>query len=170
MTYAKRLANVIVIVLLSISGFAQAAKAPLKKATHSIRLSAKQETVKLGEPAVVDIVYTNTSDHDIAVPYDQRQLGSLKVTNADGSRTPRMRPNSDTNESNRMAGPNDELVLTSGPVKFLMPGESHTVSVDVHQQFDLRNPGKYSISLSSEEPGGQASAKSNELTIAVVIQ
>jgi hypothetical protein len=153
--------------LLAVAGMAHA---QTEKQPFTITIKAETPQVKVGGQVVLDVVMTNTSDHEVGCDlyyYDSiDQNYQYHVLYEDGKPPARIVRKTPFNA--------DPCVL--------QPGESRQSGGVISQIFDFRRPGKYTIQVSrkiwgdenrpgtgtNEENQDQPEVQSNTITVTVL--
>lgn len=152
--------------MLGVSGvaFSQTSQQPF-----TITIKAEKKQVKAGDHVYLDVVMTNTSDHEIACDfywYDALDRNYIyDVVDEDGYPVPKIVRKTPSNT--------DPCILS--------PGESRSSGGVISRAFDLSRPGKYTIQVSrpiwgdDQKPGtagtvqnNEPEIKSNKITITVL--
>jgi hypothetical protein len=132
------------------------------KPPFKIAITAEHSTVAAGSDVVIDVSLTNNSDHDVyeGVMYmDRTALDStflFEVHDEYGKLVA------------KRTYPHPELATGSVKFRTIRVGETYTQAQRVSAQYDMRQPGKYTIQVSrriSDNPGNDI--KSNIVTITV---
>lgn len=136
------------------------------KQPFTIVISARQETVKVGEEARVHVVLTNTSKQELFLRV------SVGNTTAEQHYTVIAVEKSGKEVPETEYGRHARLrqLIGSDSATLLKPGEKREEDIVLTSVFDLSSPGEYEIQISrpaSEEPDEMKIIKSNKITILV---
>lgn len=172
MSYRTRFAAVAVFLACPALVFGQNAPADDQKASFAMSISLKDSTVKPGSDVQVGIELTNTSTEPISLwrsrsgppPYTirvlDRQARSAGLT-AKGKAF---------QKGEAVIRENGRIVRAfpgSGSQVSIAPGETAKDSVFIDDQFDLTQPGTYTIQLERVDPASRVLVKSNVVTLMV---
>ena len=143
--------------------------APKQEPPFALSLEGPKQQLKLGQVLLLRVNVTNTSDSALTVPDSEgvfaiAAIYQVRVSDQDGRPVPPRPP--------AKAPGGRGTVVHGGSVqgRTLNPGESFTDLVNVTDEYDLSQPGKYQISVA--EPYGSGPDRgfvvSNTVTVAVV--
>lgn len=146
--------------------------ASYQKKPLTLTLAAPKQPLKAGQPLVLHVKVTNTSDHGVSVPVSQgspevERIYRLHVLDERGlppARAPLPKPK---------GGKGFVIGLGSGQGRRLKPGESVADEVNISHVYDLSRPGKYKIWIAEPFYGGphnvpKGLVRSNSITVTVV--
>lgn len=151
---------------LALFGVAAAITAKSDKASlpFSLMIRPLQNVAKVGSQIRVQVVLTNTSDHEIGILKSAPEVDYLvEVRDTRG----RMAP--DTDFGRKQKDPASVKVSTGSPLYSLKPGESLRDEIQIGRLYEMSVPDKYSIQVSRivpEEMGGGV-VKSNMVNVTV---
>jgi hypothetical protein len=128
--------------------------------SFSLTLTAEPDVAKAGDPVLLDIRLTNTTDEQIwllglaAAPKGYAANYKLDIRDAQGQPVP-------LKKSLRLWS---SMLGASGR---LAPGESDHDSIRLDEYYDLGKPGRYTISTQRTDPDNKAVATSNTATLTI---
>jgi hypothetical protein len=172
MSYSIKVAAATVLLASAELAFGQNAAPDDRKASFTMSISLKDSTVKPGSEVALGIELTNTSTKAISLwrsrsgppPYAikilDRQARSASLT-AKGKAF---------QNGEAVIRENGRIVRAfpgSGTQVSIAPGETAKDSIYIDDQFDLTQPGTYTIQLERVDPASKVGVKSNTVTLTV---
>jgi hypothetical protein len=139
--------------------------APKEKKPFTLVLSSEKQRVDVGTRVMVELLLTNTSNHDIPVGF----WGSYGVT--DTLDTIQVR-DGHGNLLTRKTGPDTQAIAGDLHIPMtLKPGQSRPCLQDYRRWFDLSRPDTYTIQVSRPyaEDGKEGVVRANTLTITITL-
>lgn len=139
-------------------------------ASFSLHISTPEAVVKAGAAVPIDIVITNTSDHEIAIgrsngPMQGEFHHELHVLDSSGKAVARTKWG---HKLKGEVGPGEDSVITfSDVIGTLQPGQTLKDGLFANAIFDLTHPGKYTLQIERIDADTKAVVKSNVITVTV---
>ena len=139
------------------------------KPAFSLEISMPNDVVQVGSVTTVNVVLTNTSNHEIAT---FRLLGWGRGYEVDVRNTQGKRPRDAREvlaEKNKGAKGPIRTMIRGGSVRTvrLQPGQSMRDEINLTQMYDLSEPGKYTIQVQRTDDESKTVAKSNTIIVTV---
>lgn len=168
-----KISTVLVLLVAVASGpFAVPGNAKSNSAPYSITIAAPQNPVKAGSEVAVDIVVTNTSDHEIVVSRSNAEKRAelsgytVEVWDQKQRLTPESEYGLELKGQGTPAGPvvtvNSDLLFT------VQPGKQLKDTLIVSKLRDMSRPGTYTVQVQLSRPETGILAKSNKITVTVI--
>lgn len=143
---------------------------PRFQPSFAVTLTAQHVQFKAGAPVPVKLSMTNTSDHDLRfdvmviqckplnyVPVTVRQV-QVELYDSKGTPVPL------TLYGKAVRGQVGECAGKGQPA-ILKPGENRIEEADLGKEFDVKNPGTYTVRALRFDKQGKAVAKSDAITV-----
>jgi hypothetical protein len=130
----------------------------------SITVSVRQDVVKIGTRAYIEVTTKNISTHETQISKSHGQLSFQMDVKDEESHS---RPESELAQETRRKRRADPIGEQSLVTNHLKPGESDKEIADVRDYYDLSKIGKYTIQVHRLDPRSQTEIKSNTITITV---
>jgi uncharacterized protein (DUF58 family) len=130
----------------------------------SLTIRLLQNVAKVGSEIRVQVVLTNTSDHEIGILKSAPEADYIvEVRDTRGKMAP------DTDFRRKQKDPASVKVSTASPLYTLKPGESLRDEIQVERLYEMSAPGKYSIQVSRTVPEemGSGIVKSNMANVTI---
>ncbi|SRR6266496_4004907 len=145
---------------LTILGAAQSTQAV--QSPFTITISTPRPVIKAWSPVMLKIVMTNTSEHaESYVVVAQKAHYDIVVTDEKGNPAPNTPYGQKIHRSNR-----SPLIGSSTMFRAtLQPGEKRHSEVDISKEYDLSQPGNYTIS--AQDIQGGITVKSNTINVTI---
>lgn len=154
-------------------GLAAAQDAQPLKPSFSLALSAPESTVHVGSAIKLSIKMTNISDHDIyhvaALIGGEMKLRSnlvLNVSNSEGNPATETALGKEVHDTEVNRPPRSGSIFNSRVV--VKPGKTTTETRVLNEEFDLNNPGTYTVKAQRRDPESNLLVESNALKITVI--
>jgi hypothetical protein len=149
----------------NISGAAQSTFPQLSGTPgFSISISTPESMIKPGTEPILNVVFTNISNHDIQLALDEANYRpEARDENGELARL--------TAYGQKLTAKEPQLPLakeTSFLTVPLQPGETAKAQINISSLFDLSWPGKYTISVHGYDQENGAPVQSNEIRITVI--
>jgi len=124
-----------------------------------LAISTSQSVVKSGSAVVIKITRTNTSDHNIFYGVGVGSFTDLEVRNREGKLVPETPYGHKVHDKGHWRGGS----VFSVPLE---PGKTRKEEVELNKEYDLSNPGDYTIQARETDPQGIV-VKSNTISMTV---
>jgi hypothetical protein len=151
-------------IFLSLSLFGLAVVSGSNTHPFSLTIRLLHDIAKAGSQIRVEVVLTNTSDHEIGILKSAPEADYMvEVRDANGNMAP------DTDFGRRQKDPASVKVSSATPLYSLKPGESLHDEIQIERLYKISGPGKYSIQASRTVPEemGSGVVKSNMVNVTV---
>ena len=149
------------LLIILVLGAAAQAKSPQH---FSLAISARQATIKSGEPLIMQLICTNKLKNVLATqPWGEVNF-ELSVHDSRGN------PQAPKPKEKMPLPPGVfELPMGGGPITFLTRGKSATVDFELGQRFRyfLNEPGQYTVQAQRYDEQSKTLVKSNVITVTV---
>jgi hypothetical protein len=187
-SFGKRFRDVgksLLVLVASWHGTAMAQKIPSICPCYSIQVDPSEQTVRIGNPARINVEVTNTVDHDIYVEQDSRNPGALyfvDVKDSSGVRQKMTDAYSETtsllhakeaglpNNSGLFIGEDGKVHLrtyrgSNEPLLIVKPGQKVSVSILLNDLYRLDKVGTYTVQIKKIE--GKEEMVSNVVIVGI---
>jgi hypothetical protein len=135
--------------------------APPEKPLFTITISTPESVVKTGSDMRLKATMTNTSDRDIFYTVGTGPIIDIKIRDVEGKLVPETPDGRKIHGTDRREGPGPGTVIRV-PIK---PGKAFEGESILNQEYDLSNPGKYTIQAHRFDRVSKTMVKSNTITV-----
>jgi hypothetical protein len=136
----------------------------------SLTVRATQSEAKVGEPIIVDITLTNTSDKSLGVPIEKRGYSEFtydfyasEATGAEAPSTPYLR----ALRNERQPTDPDIEIAYSTKVWIVQPGKSVTTHMDIARLYNIDVPGTYTVRAERLDKSTGIRVESNTVSVTI---
>ncbi len=141
------------------------------KPTFSIKITAVEDAVKSGSEVAVKFILTNTSNHEISIPWIMRRGGGIKLDVRDGQGKLVRGIKEYIAEKNKGSGRShpSRAVINAGSVAavHLRPGQTTSEDLFVSDMYDLHQAGTYTIQVQRTDDESKTIVSSNTIAVTV---